>query len=306
MSTKLVLGIDHGYKNIKSEHFCFPTAIAELKSLPDDKSGVLEYSGKIYTENGQQIKFVNSSIKSDTEEFYLLTLFSIAKELKVRKLNHVEITLLAGLPQRWYESQKEEFQKYLEKNKNNIFFKYEGSSYDIKIEKVKIFEQGYAAFMTLPNIGEYLSGEACVVDIGGGTMDILPILNGKLQKSACKIDTHATIWLISKIQETIETELFNPISETNIIEYMKDGSSGTICNNKYEEIIKRELQDYCKMVYTILREKRINIDITPIIFVGGGAVIMKNFSANQNGQREYITNMKANAIGYQQIYKLLY
>ena len=72
MSTKLVLGIDHGYKNIKSEHFCFPTAISELKSLPDDKSGVLEYGGKIYTENGEQIKFVNSSIKSDTEEFYLL------------------------------------------------------------------------------------------------------------------------------------------------------------------------------------------------------------------------------------------
>lgn len=303
--SNIVISIDHGYKHIKTEHDFFPTAISELKSMPDDKTGILKYNDRIYTEAGKQVENVDTQTKTDTDEFFLLTLISIAKEMNKMDIYNAEITLLGGLPQRWYDKQKEDFKSYLTNNGQNIFFEYEGNVYNIVIRKAVLFEQGYAAFFSLDNVDDYLTGEVCIVDIGGGTMDILLVKDGVLQKMDCKIDTHATIWLNNQIIEVIESELNAPISDTSIIKYITSGSLSTPTKNKYEEVMQRELKDYTKLVYTKLKQHKINTDLVPIIFVGGGAVIMKNFTENPGGTVEYVTDLRANANGYKKMYNLI-
>ena len=307
MGNTLIVSVDHGYKHMKteSEELFFPTCLSELKSMPDSKKGILKYNNRIFTEHGEPVKNYDTQVKTDSDEFYILTLIALAKELRKRSIYNAEITLLGGLPQRWYDKQKESFKEYLLSGGENVFFEYEGKPFNIVIREVQLFEQGYSAFFALPNVINYLDCEACVVDIGGGTIDILPILNGELQRMDCKIDTHATIWMNDEIKEAIETELASHVSDSTIIKYITSGSISEPPKNKYEEVMQEKLADYCDFVYSVLKKFRINVDLVPIIFVGGGAIIMKNFTRKVPGTCEYVTDLCANAKGYKKIYELI-
>ena len=49
-------------------------------------------------------------------------------------------------------------------------------------------------------------------------------------------------------------------------------------DNEYFAIIKAEIGNFVERVDNSICEFEYNIKITPIVFVGGGAVVMKNFS----------------------------
>lgn len=300
-----IIGIDHGFKNMKTRNCCFPTALTQLYSLPDDLKGILQFNGNIYRENGEKLNYVDNADKTKNEDFYILTLFALAKELDKRNLSSANIVLSTGLPQRWYERQKGDFQKYLFKNKE-IHFKYEGRTYHVYIDNVNVFTQGYAAFMTSPKIMDYLSKEVCIVDIGGGTVDIIRVSNGSIMSGTegSKIDTRATLWLINQIQEIVETELCATIPESVIIDYMQTGDKNMAPANEYERIMQREFINYSNMIFTKLKEFRINADLLPIIFMGGGSKVIKNFGT-YNSNTDFIEDIKANAIGYEEIMNLL-
>ena len=64
---------------------------------------------------------------------------------------------------------------------------------------------------------------------------------------------------------------------------------------------KTEIEDFVEKVYNSIREFGYNLKTTPIIFVGGGAVVMKNFSNYDAKNISYILDIKANARGYEQL-----
>ena len=72
------------------------------------------------SEGGRE--FIAEKIKD--EDYYLLTLVAIAKELKDAELTEANIVLAAGLPLTWTSGQKKEFAAYLGKNKE-VDFNYE-------------------------------------------------------------------------------------------------------------------------------------------------------------------------------------
>ena len=54
-----------------------------------------------------------------------------------------------------------------------------------------------------------------------------------------------------------------------------------------------------------LKKYRINTDLIPIVFIGGGSAVIKNFGTYDKNMTDFILDLKANAIGYENIYKLL-
>lgn len=303
---KEVIGIDHGFKNMKTAHSCFPTALSKLNSLPDDLRGILQFNGAIYKENGEQLDYIDNSDKTVNDDFYILTLFALAKEFRARGLTAANVTFATGLPQRWYENQKNDFQKYLSKHKE-IHFKYEGNTYHVYLNDVNVYTQGYAAFMTSPKVMEYINKEVCVVDIGGGTVDYIRVENGSIKSGSegSKIDTKASLWLIAQVQEQVETDLCSTIPESAIISYMQSGSKEMQPSNKYEAVMQKVFKNYADMVFMNLKKYRINTDLIPIVFIGGGSAVIKNFGTYDKNMTDFILDLKANAIGYENIYKLL-
>ena len=84
MSETITIGIDHGYAAIKSKNFSFPTGLVEYEHEPYTQKDVLEYGGKYYVVGSGRQPLQKD--KTVTEDYYLLTLAAIAKELEYHQL----------------------------------------------------------------------------------------------------------------------------------------------------------------------------------------------------------------------------
>lgn len=105
---KLILGVDHGYGNMKTAHRVFSSSV---EKNPQFGTNLLEYKGEIYNIGGSHKEFKVEKIGDD--DYYLLTLAALAEELYFRGKAEAVVYLAAGLPLYWVKEQKEEFQKYL-------------------------------------------------------------------------------------------------------------------------------------------------------------------------------------------------
>lgn len=140
----------------------------------------------------------------------------------------------------------------------------------------------------------------------GKRWDIIPVNAKKIDRENCRIKTNATIWLMKDIAERISTELYEDIPEAKILEYLVKGSKDKEPANPYEKIMQDSTRNYCSMVYQSLREYKLNPQLVPVIFVGGGAGIMKHFGDYNPDMTDFIEDLRANAIGYELLDELYY
>ncbi len=145
-----------------------------------------------------------------------------------------------------------------------------------------------------------------IVDIGGETLDIIPVDSIRIQRDECRIETKAGIWLTRTIAERINAELYEDIPEAKILQYLLKGSRENQPANKYEEIMRDTAVEYCSQVYRILKEYKLNPLVVPVIFAGGGAGIIKRFGEYNPKMTDFIEDLKANAIGYEYLDELYY
>ena len=71
---------------------------------------MLVYGGRYYLIGEGHKEFAPDKIKD--EDYYVLTLAAIAKELKAENLTEAHIVLAAGLPLTWTSGQKADFRAY--------------------------------------------------------------------------------------------------------------------------------------------------------------------------------------------------
>ena len=137
-----VIGIDHGYGNMKTANCCFKTGLLAYDAEPLFTGDMLVYDGKYYLIGEGHKEFLPDKIRD--EDYYILTLVAIAKELQREKLTEAKVIIAAGLPLTWTSGQKKDFAAYLSKNKE-VSFTYQKVDYHITIEGARIYPQGYAA-----------------------------------------------------------------------------------------------------------------------------------------------------------------
>lgn len=180
MNNKLeVIGIDHGWSMMKTISQVFVTGVKEITTTPALFGDVLEYEGKFYKVGTVRQEVKDTKVEDDS--FYLLTLAAVAKELKRRGLAEAKVFLAVGLPLTRFGAEKNDFIKYLTKNKR-VNFKYENESYHIEIDDVAVFPQCYAAVVDkIPTMAK----KTLIVDIGSWTIDIMPVINKSPDESKC-------------------------------------------------------------------------------------------------------------------------
>ena len=105
------IGIDHGYYAIKTRHFSFPAGISEYSHEPYTLQNTLEYGGKFFVcGTGRQPILRN---KMENDNYYLLTLAAIAREIKQRgEKAECSVNLAAGLPLAGFGREKKPFRDY--------------------------------------------------------------------------------------------------------------------------------------------------------------------------------------------------
>ena len=147
MSESVIIGVDHGYAAMKTAHFSFHTGLVAHEHEPYTLNNVLEYGGKYYVVGSGRQPLQKD--KTQTEDYYLLTLAAIAKELEYRNAGTVaDVHLAAGLPLTSFGRDKKAFRDYLCRDGKPVSFRFEGQDYAITISKVSLYPQGYAAVLT--------------------------------------------------------------------------------------------------------------------------------------------------------------
>ena len=97
MSEGYVIGVDHGYAAMKTVHGSFPSGLVAYEHEPYTQKNVLEYGGTYYVVGSGRQPLQKD--KTRTEDYYLLTLAAIARELDCRNAERTcSVILAAGLP----------------------------------------------------------------------------------------------------------------------------------------------------------------------------------------------------------------
>ena len=288
-----IIAIDHGWSLCKTPNYIYTSGVREITTEPAYFDDVLEYRGRYFKVGTDRLEV--KATKVETMDYYYLTLAGIAKELKQRGKTDARVVLAVGLPASRYGDEKSDFIRYLKQN-DEVYFKFEKEKYHIWIDKVFVYPQCYAAVVDqIMTFGR----KVVVVDIGSWTIDVIPVVNKYPDDSKTDSIPQGLITCMRNINKQCIRQLGEKIDEEIIQEYMI--TKKCQLPDEYVQIMDTEINAFTEMVVNSLREEQYNIKTTPFIYVGGGAVVMKNFCQQDNDNFSYKTDICANAKGYEKL-----
>ena len=288
---RIIVGVDHGYGNMKTAHRVFRTGVECMEEEPIVSKNFVRYKDKFYVIGESHLVYQGN--KTDSEDFYILTLAALAEELKFRGLHEANVILAVGLPLAWMKSQGADFRHYLMKEQE-LHFEFRKERYYVHLCGVEIFPQGFAAVV---NLGA-MQGMNMLADIGNGTMNVMQIVDNKPLEKSLVTEKFGVGICMKEIQKELSKENGEDISEMLIEPLLRNGLQERTDSTakkvehiatRYTENIRRRLVDYG------YKEGLVHLYV-----IGGGGCLLRNYSdlAEKTGVT-FITDICANAKGYE-------
>ncbi len=268
-----IIGIDHGYYAMKTRHCVFPTGITAYDHEPYTRQDVLEYEGRWYVcGTGRQPQ---QRDKTASENYYLLTLAAIAKELRQRQMEgQCSVTLAAGLPLTGFGREKWAFEKYLRRSSQPVKYRYEDVPYEVTVTDVKLFPQGYSALALHP---ELITGEPSVLlmDIGGWTVDLMRLDNAVPNADTCRSLEWGMIRCLDGAREQVRRTMELSVTDAQIERVL----SGLPCalDEKAREVIWQQGRTYTEHLLSAVMEAGFDLKAMPVVMLGGGASVVTRY-----------------------------
>ena len=235
----MIIGVDHGYGNIKTAHRVFPTCVTKSDKAPIFSRDYLEYKEKFYIIGEGHKGFMADKIVD--EDYYILTLAAVAMELKERGLTGGRVHLAAGLPLKWVKEQRESFRDYLMQN-THVDFKYKGQEYKVDFTGCTVMPQCYAA--VAENLRDF-QGMNLLVDIGNGTMNLMYLNNGRTMESKSWTEKFGVHQCSIAIRNAVTDATGDRIDDLIIDNYLRTGETDV---GEPNASLIRNYEYYCYMI----------------------------------------------------------
>lgn len=142
MENKIIIGVDHGNRFIKSLEGIYSSGYVESLTVPPVTENLLYYNGKYYSIGGNRVKYRYD--KTIDETFFVLTLPALAMRLNKEGLTSADAILGVGLPLSHFQL-KQKFINYLKRE--NIDFAYNQKKYQVNIKEIMCFPQAISGYM---------------------------------------------------------------------------------------------------------------------------------------------------------------
>lgn len=295
-SEPVIIGIDHGYGNIKTAHCCFKTGVAAYDKEPTFKNNLLVYDGRYYLIGEEHKEFVAD--KMNDPDYYILTLAAIARELNIRKLTSARVHSAVGLPLTWVSEQKDAFKQYLLQNEC-ADYAFRGIDYHVEFVGTDIFPQGFAA--VADKLREF-KGINMLCDIGNGTMNVMYINECRPQEKKCFTEKYGTNQCMLAVRESL-MKLYGAAVDDAVIERVIRHGTADI-SERYLTAIRDTAAEYVAGIFRRLREHEYDPELMRLYVVGGGSCMIKNFWQYE-AERVIINNdICATAKGYEMLAQL--
>lgn len=287
----LIIAVDHGFGNMKTANIVFCNGMAVYDTEPIMSRDYLFFEGKYYVLNQGHKPY--SSEKINDDDFYILTIAAIAKELRLRGITRERVHLAVGLPLKWRDVQQEEFKKYLLRNKH-VEFTYCGSKYFVDITGCSVMPQCYAA--VAEKLGSY-QGLNMLADIGNGTMNVMYLQDGRtiekkmwteiLGVKQCALLIHDAV--LNKFQVELDENLLNS--------YLMRGRADV--DEEYLKFMEETAKTYVQSIFLKLKELGYNSKLMKLHFMGGGAKLVELFGEYEPARVSFNHDICANAKGFE-------
>lgn len=291
----VVIGIDHGFGNIKTANTIFKTGVTAYDKEPIFQSNLLVYNGRYYQIGEDHKEFTADKIQD--EDYYILTLAALAKELRIRGLTSAKVHIAAGLPLTWVREQKDSFREYLLKN-DSAEFTFKDNSYHVEIAGADIFPQGFAA------VAERLrdfTGINMLCDIGNGTMNVMYINERRPVEQKAYTEKFGTNQCMIAVRERLMSQFNVSVDEAIIERVIRYGTADI--SERFLTAIRETAAGYVNGIFRRLREHEYNPELMRLFVAGGGACMIRNFGHYDPDRVIFIDDIKATAKGYEAMAK---
>ena len=288
---KYIIGFDNGYQFGKTANFMFDNGVFPLgKVEPSVREHSLKFERKYYKVAEGRAAITEDKVSDENAR--LLTMVAIAKELATVGVTKAEVILAVGLPFSDFGREKKGLIQYYEQ-KPVLKYEFEGVKYDITISKIYVFPQCYSAIaQRLSNMKkDYL-----VVDIGSKTTDVIYIRDGLPVESKSITIERAMVKWIRQIQGNLQIQYGKNIPENEILKVILKQKSSL--PKAYINHIRDGITEQIETLLLELEEREYDLTYINVIYVGGGAVAVKNFT-NPKDNIAYDCDILANAKGYE-------
>lgn len=288
-----IIGIDHGFGLCKTAHCSFTSGIVLYDTEPYTSRNVLKLDGKYYVcGTGRQAL---TKDKTENENYFIMTLAAIAKEIEHRGLDRdCEVIIAAGLPLTTFGRQKKEFKRYL-MCMTPIRFEYENIKYRITINDVMLYPQGYSAVAYRPAITANEPSHI-LLDIGSWTVDCMMLNKSIPDAATCRSLEMGMIRCIEETQEEVRRK--TGLSPTPAqVEQILLGKNCSL-DDEVKRIIITKGRNFSNKLFKALYESGFDTKVVPTIMMGGGALIVKRYKT-KNQKIDILNDINANAKGYE-------
>ena len=258
---EMIFGIDHGNGNMKGENVCFPCGLVRYTSEPGRfmNEDILEYQGTFYTLSETRMPF--KADKTVDEDYFVLTLFTLALEAKSRGLTLTgkDVVLGVGLPPADFGQQAPGFKRYFtEHTKHGI-------------------------------------------DIGDGTVDLLVIRNGKPDLSVRVSDRSGMAVLRSEISNAIQQNYGIHLDSSDVEQVLMQEETilDEEIVLEIQRMAENWLQRIINKLHTHVTDFRTNPAV--FLGGGSLLLRKQIENSTEFKYVEFIEDVRANAIGYEKL-----
>lgn len=286
-----IIGIDHGYGNIKTASTVTKSGVTAYETEPIFSGNILEYEGGYYRIGECQKEFVSDKVSDN--DYYLLTLMAIARELNVYGIREADVHLAAGLTLTWIRRQREEFRSYLLKNRE-VTYCFNGKDYRMRLIGCSLYPQGYPAIVS--RLKDF-RGTNLLADIGNGTMNILYINNKKAVESRCWTEKFGVNQCMIAARNAVMDNFGVKIEEATIEQVFRYGSADI--GKPYLDCITSAARQYVADIFATLRKYEYNPDLMRLYIVGGGGCLIRHFGQYDENRVTIVGDICATAKGYE-------
>lgn len=328
----MVIAVDTGNRFIKTAHATpFSAGLnRHYDTKPFISTDTLYYKGQYYTYSETQGDHRRD--KSVDDYYFLLTLAAIAREIVMKTAEEKagpgatvdfqtamraarraknpykeEIVLAVGLPPRDMvmadkiegKSLAQRYKDYFLRDGRNLSFEYNDIPFEITISQILISAQGFAAIF--PNdlfakVTRY--PQAYIIDIGGYTTDIALVANRRIDLQFYLSLDYGVIYLYKVVADAVQKRHGKDINGI-LTEAILRGES--ISDTAVENTVREVTNEYAKNLVAALRDRKIDLELSLPVLVGGGAQLMRDQLISAIGRKDILVvdDIRANAIGYE-------
>lgn len=234
--------------------------------------------------------------KTNDEDYYLLTLAAIAKELSLEGLQEAKVHLAAGLPMNWVGRQRDGFKAYLLKNQE-VQFQFNDVAYHVTFVGASFYPQGYPAVLT-KDPKKDLKGDAVLADIGNGTINILYLRDGQPNGKLAWTEKLGAEQCAIAIRGAVMDQFGVVIPDGAVEQILRTGKADI--GKEYLEAARYAASQYVATIFSALRRHEYDPSLMKLIMVGGGSCLIRNFGKT-TGKVILVDDICATAKGYEML-----